>query len=137
MQCNCNFLSSPKSVFNKDTLSSEMKLVSILIIIAFFHIYSHVRANKLFKRLTLHADRWQKFVHKRIDYDVNTLIECGGHCNYHDLQCDLFIFMKDSMTCHIGTLSNGNTDFLSGFSGEHHLHFSFGNNWFMRLLCFT
>ena len=121
-------MSSPKSVFNKDTLSSEMKLVSILIIIAFFHIYSHVRANKLFKRLTLHADRWQKFVHKRIDYDVNTLIECGGHCNYHDLQCDLFIFMKDSMTCHIGTLSNGNTDFLSGFSGEHHLHFSFGNN---------
>ena len=101
-----------------------MKLVSTLIFIVFF---SYVRANKLFKRLTLNADHWQKFVHKIIDYDVNTLIECGGHCNSHDSNCDLFVFMKDTSTCHIGTLSNGNTNFLSGYSGEHHLHFSVGN----------
>ena len=117
----------------QNTSLIEMKLIAILIFISFFHLHCHVRANKLFKRLTLNANRWQRFVHKRIEYDVNTLIECGGHCNYHDSQCDLFVFMKDTLTCHIGTFANVNTNFLSGFTGDHHLHFSFSNDLLMML----
>ena len=93
--------------------------------------------HKLYKRLVLDANHWQRFVHKTMTFDVDSIIECGGHCNYQGAQCDLFAFLKDTSTCHIGTLDNGNTAFLTGLSGDHPLHFRHGKSFFLEIYLHT
>ena len=83
--------------------------------------------HRLYKRLVMQANDWTKFVHKTVQFDVETKIECGASCNYHLEECDMFIHFQDDILCHIGLFENGNQNFLTGLSGEHPVYLSLGN----------
>ena len=83
--------------------------------------------HRLYKKLVMNANDWTKFVHKTMNFDVKTKIECGASCNHQSTQCDMFISFTDDLVCHIGTFENGNQNFLNGPSGDYPVYLSIGN----------
>ena len=71
----------------------------------------------MYKKLDLDGNVWSIFVHKTEDFEVDTLIECGASCNSKEQQCDMFIFQKEKLKCHVGIFENSNQNFLSGQTG--------------------
>ena len=71
----------------------------------------------MYKKLDLDANVWSIFVHKTEDFEVDTLIECGASCNSKEQQCDMFIFQKEKLKCHVGTFENSNQNYLNGQTG--------------------
>ena len=98
------------------------------VLIMFLIVFPCVYGNVLYKRLKMDANDWSKFVHKTLIIGVKTVIECGGHCNYYDEKCDLFIFQigceNSEPTCHIGKLENTEQNYPQGQSGQNSLHFN-------------
>ena len=72
---------------------------------------------RLYKKLDLDGNVWSIFVHKTEDFEVDTLIECGASCNSKEQQCDMFIFQKEKLKCHVGTFENSNQNYLNGQTG--------------------
>ena len=73
----------------------------------------------------MNSDDWSKFVHKTINFDVETKIECGASCSYHNEQCDMFIH---DLECHIGTFENGQQNYLNGQTGDNPVYLSLGES---------
>ena len=71
----------------------------------------------MYKKLDLDGNVWSIFVHKTEDFEVDTLIECGASCNSKEQQCDMFIFQKEKLKCHVGTFENSNQNYLNGQTG--------------------
>ena len=83
--------------------------------------------NRLYKKLVMNSNDWSKFVHKTINFDVETKIECGASCNHHNEQCDMFIHKLD-LECHIGTFENGQQNYLNGQTGDNPVYLSLGES---------
>ena len=98
------------------------------VLIMFLIVFPCVYGNVLYKRLKMNTNDWSKFLHKTLIIGVKTVIECGGHCNYYDEKCDLFIFQigceNSEPTCHIGKLENTEQNYPQGQSGQNSLHFN-------------
>ena len=84
-------------------------------------------SHRLYKRLTMNANVWKIFVHKTINFDVETLVECGANCNYFNENCDMFILQSDTTVCYIGTFENGQQNYLSSPEGDHPVHLNLGS----------
>ena len=69
--------------------------------------------------------KWQKFIHTTASHYVNTTIECGGVCNSHFDDCDLFVYHKDVERCHVGKFEI-ESGYLDGYSGNFPIHLSMG-----------
>ena len=82
--------------------------------------------HRLYKKLVMNSNDWSKFVHKTINFEVETKIECGASCNHHNEQCDMFIHKLDILECHIGTFENGNQNYLTGQNGDNPVYLSLG-----------
>ena len=82
---------------------------------------------RLYKKLDLDGNVWSVFVHKTEDFEVDTLIECGASCNSKEQQCDMFIFQKEKLKCHVGIFENSNQNFLSGQTGTNPAFLYIGN----------
>ena len=83
--------------------------------------------HRLYKKLVMNSNDWSKFIHKTINFEVGTKIECGASCSYHKEDCDLFVYKNVSYQCHIGITGNENTNFLTGqIPGEYPVYFNVG-----------
>ena len=103
-----------------------LKLTLIQVIVS-LKVVTATTNNQLYKRLILSGYDWTQFVYKTPDFNVDTKIECGGHCNYQSTGCDLFVHESDSTTCHLGIFENGNTNFLSSVgAGETPVYIKIG-----------
>ena len=88
---------------------------------------SGVSNNQLYKRLILTGYDWTQFVYKTPDFYVGSKIECGGHCNYQSLGCDLFVYEPDSTACHLGVFENSNKNYLASTGvGENPVYIKIG-----------
>ena len=113
-------------------MSTEFQHIGLImngnVLIMFLIVFPCVYGNVLYKRLKMDTNDWSKFVHKTLIIGVKTVIECGGHCNYYDEKCDLFIFQigceNSEPTCHIGKLENTEQNYPQGQSGQNPLHFN-------------
>ena len=84
----------------------------------------------------MNGNDWAKFVNKTISFDVDTIIECGAHCNSHDIQCDMFILQKTNVksNCHLGSFENNQPYYLNGVSEEAPVYLGLGNqNFFYQI----
>ena len=69
--------------------------------------------------------KWKKFIHTTASYYVNTTIECGGVCNSHFDECELFVYHRDIKQCHFGKFEI-DSGYLEGYSGTFPIHLSMG-----------
>ena len=92
----------------------------------------------------MNGNDWAKFVNKTLAFDVDTIIECGAHCNSHDIQCDMFILQKTNIrsNCHLGSFENDQPNYFNGVSEEAPVYLGLGNqkilikfnSFFMKIL---
>ena len=75
--------------------------------------------------MNLGFTKWQKFIHSTASHYVNTTIECGGVCNSHFDDCDLFVYHKNIERCHVGKFEI-DSGYLDGYSGTFPIHLSMG-----------
>ena len=103
-----------------------MKSLKIIFLFLLVLLVFAKNEHRLYRRLVLDAPDWSKFIHKQINFDVKTKIECGASCNFNGDQCDMFVHKNDDTVCYVGIFENGNQNFLTGQSGNHPVYLSIG-----------
>ena len=72
-----------------------------------------------YKRLMLEGEEWTVYIGKTTTYSIKSVIECGSACSANlDNTCDLFVLHLSTKLCHIGYLSNDDTNYLTDDGSE-------------------
>ena len=145
--CSIQFLEIKKIFIGKNEAQQIYNCFPILKA-GFFEIRNSIKVEKhplidpililfirLYKKLDLDANVWSIFVHKTENFEVDTLIECGASCNSKEQQCDMFIFQKEKLKCHVGTFENSNQNYLNGQTGTNPAFLYIGKYIFIHCLC--
>ena len=105
-----------------------MKFLSILFI-TFFNSFDYVcLLEKHYKRMMLEGSEWTVFISKTTTSQMQSLVECGAACSgIFGSGCDVFSLHSSSKSCHVGYLSNTNTEYLTDDeSGSQPVYIDFG-----------